>query len=122
MPMRIIDISPNIASAYADALAKMQTVELAAGTPVTRGVSTAYQFAVKDLLTEIHYGPKDNLEWPRRAALVTALLTDIELEYLKHHHATEGNGNVRFVLDDAACALEKLVDLISEVKPEGTHQ
>lgn len=116
MPMRIIDITPDISSTYADALAKMETVELAIGTPITRGASLACKLAVEKLLTEVHYGPKDNLEWPRRAAYVSAIINDIELEYLKLYRATEEGTGVRFALDEASCALEKLAALVKDIK------
>lgn len=116
MPMRIIDITPDISSAYADALAKMETAELTTGTAITRGASLAYKLTVEKLLTEVHYGPRDNLEWPRRATYVSAILSDIELEYLKLYHATEDKSAVRFALDEAACALEKLADLVKDIK------
>lgn len=118
MPMRIVDISTDISSTYADVLGKMKTVELTRGTPLARGASLAYQLAVKNLMTEIHYGPRDNLEWPCRRAHVAMLLTDIEAEYLKDYQEADDDMNVRFVLDDAACSLGELVGLIVNVEAE----
>lgn len=118
MPMRIVDINTDISSAYADAYGKMKTVELARGTPITRGASLAYQLAVKNLMTEVHYGPRDSLEWPCRRAHVTMLLIDIEAEYLKDYQEADDDMNVRFVLDDAAYSLGELVELITNVEAE----
>ena len=118
MPMRIVDINTDISSTYADVLGKMKTVELTRGTPLTRGASLAYQLAVRDLVTEVHYGPRDSLEWPCRRAHVAMLLIDIEAEYLKDYQEADDDMNVRFVLDDAACSLGELVDLITNVEAE----
>jgi len=116
--MRIVDINTDIGSTYADALGKMKIVELSEGTPLTRGASLAYQLAVKNLMTEIHYGPRDNLEWPCRRAHVAMLLTDIEAEYLKAYREADDDRNVRFALDDAACSLGALAELITNVEAE----
>lgn len=123
MLTRIIDINTDIRDAYAQALAEMETVELTCGTPISRGASIAYKWALKQLMTELGSDVSDKVDWPRRAVLAVAAISDLEHEYLKLQDSEELFTEAREVLDGAAEALETLADLIlnagcKETEPE----
>ena len=123
MLTRIIDINTDIRDAYAQALAEMETVELTCGTPISRGASIAYKWALKQLMTELGSDVSDKVDWPRRAVLAVAAISDLEHEYLKLQDSEELFTEAREALDGAAEALETLADYIlnaasKETEPE----
>ena len=112
MLTRIIDINTDIRDAYAQALAEMETVELTHGTPISRGASIAYKWALKQLMTELGSDVSDKVDWPRRAVLAVAAISDLEHEYLKLQGSEELFTEAHDALEGAAGALETLADYI----------